>query len=190
MVVDGTDFGIVTTVPTGTPTQDNVFTMSDRSRVCKITTTDAMTVNEMGWYAGSAQEGVNFEIGIYAANGAGGNAGTLLYSDKTNSLTAGEGWQRVTGLSWSLSAATTYFIGIQVDAGTATIKFTNVASTYRYQSITETTLSDPYGTSAYTTSRIFPIYIFEGTTGGYSGKVQGITGPKVNGIEVAKVNGV
>jgi len=113
-LVVGTNCGFVTTAPTSDPggmksTRDYYATSM------KVTTTDAITITEMGWWCDNATEEANFEVGIYSHDGDNNRPLTLLKSDTTNAKGTDLGWKVVTGLDWDLSASTTYWIAFQLD---------------------------------------------------------------------------
>lgn len=88
------------------------------SRVTQhVTPTGTIKIIEMGWYCDNATQESNFEVGIYAADGAvvPGEAGTLLFASQTNAKGTDAGWKVVTGLNWDLNPETNYWLAIQVD---------------------------------------------------------------------------
>jgi len=76
----------------------------------------AAKITEVGWWCNTATEEANFEIGLYAADGAvvPGEAGTLLEVERTNAKGTGTGWKRVT-VDWDIDSDTNYWIGVQLD---------------------------------------------------------------------------
>lgn len=119
VLVLGTNAGFVTEAPVSDPVGGgHGFTVS-RSFVMKDTSPEAenQIITEIGFYIGSDTEEVNFEVGLYAADGAvvPGEAGTLLEVSRTNTKTIGAGWKKVIGLNWAINSSTDYWLGVQID---------------------------------------------------------------------------
>jgi len=113
-LVVGTNVGFVTVAPTSDPTGGLSVTIDNSARTLKDTSPATTSIiNEVGFYTGDTTEEANFEVGLYSDSG--GDATTLLFSDKTNAKGTSSGWIKVTGLNWSISANTTYHIAIQLD---------------------------------------------------------------------------
>ena len=149
-LVLGTNCGFVTVAPTGYPAAGGGTTADGRKMVFKDTSpATAIKVIEMGWRTGDATEVANFEVGLYAADGASGEAGTRLYVDDTNAKGTTSGWKVVTGLDWGISPSTIYWLAVQLD-DTATSTYINRESSggAGYDIATDTTLTDPFGGGA------------------------------------------
>lgn len=152
-VTIGTNAGFVTVAPTADPAGNN-GSMDNGARVTKDTSpATAAKVTEIGWWCDNATEAANFEVGIYAADGAvvPGEAGTLLHVSRTNAKGTTSGWKRVTGLDWAISPNTVYWIGVQLD-NTATLTNNNNALTggQGHDNLSgATTLPDPFGGGAF-----------------------------------------
>lgn len=114
-LVLGTNCGFVTSAPTEDPNGGGTAAADNNSIAQKFTTTDAITITEIGWWCDNATEAANFEVGIYSHNGGTDRPKTLLYSSKTNAKGTGAGWKVDDGLSFDLDASTTYWIAIQCD---------------------------------------------------------------------------
>lgn len=149
-LVLGTNSGFVTTAPTADPTGGVVLTADGQSKVTKHTSpATATSITEIGWWCDTATEAANYQLGLYAADGGvvPGEAGTLLFTtgDQAKGTTAG--WKVVTGLNWTISPSTAYWLGQQLD-GTATTTQIDAESTNgagRDALLTQTALTNPYG---------------------------------------------
>jgi len=128
-VVLGTNSGFCAASPTDDPAGTN-RTVDSYAEVTKDTSPAGNNViTEVGWWCDNATKEANFEVGLYAADGAvvPGEAGTLLYSSIVNAKGLGAGWKKVTGLSWAIDPSTPYWIGVQLD-NTATTTSINYAT--------------------------------------------------------------
>ena len=153
-LVVGTNCGFVTTAPTDDPASES-RTLDYTAVVAGFTSpANAIKVTEIGWYQGTAvTQNANFEVGLYAADGAvvPGEAGTRLYVDNSNAKGTDAGWKRCTGLNWDISPNTMYFIGVQLD-NTSTATYYDYSSTggYGYDDlISVTSLPNPFGGGAF-----------------------------------------
>jgi hypothetical protein len=152
-VAKGTNAGFVSAAPSADPSGGDNWTV-DNAAIAYFDTSPATaaTITEVGWYAAAATQAANFEVGLYAADGATvpGEAGTLLHVSRTNAKGTTEGWKKVTGLSWSISASTDYWIAVQCDnTATATPTDRDADVSTGFDSITgESTLADPFGGGA------------------------------------------
>lgn len=151
VVVIGTNSGFVTTAPTVDPAHLN-FVVDGRALVTLDTSPEtAGKITEMGWWCDTASQESNFEIGLYAADGATvpGEAGTLLYVDTINAKGTTAGWKSV-AVDWEIDPSTDYWLGVQLD-NVATSTNTNYASTngkgYDLKTA-QTTLTNPFGGGA------------------------------------------
>jgi len=113
-LVLGTNCGFVSVVPSGDPEPQYTTTIDDYTKGFYDTTTDAITIKEMGWYCENATEEANFEVGIFSDSGE-NSPGDLLFSETVNAKGTDAGWKRVTGLNWELSATTKYWLAVQLD---------------------------------------------------------------------------
>jgi hypothetical protein len=145
----GTNSGFVTTAPTADPAGTN-FTIDGVAVSTKHTSPEGNNViTEFGWWCDTASEASNYEIGLYAADGATvpGEAGTRLQYSATQAKGTNAGWKVVTGLNWSISASTVYWLAVQLDNVTTTTsanRNTSGGAGYDVRA-TQTTLSDPFG---------------------------------------------
>jgi hypothetical protein len=148
----GVNTGFVSTAPTADPAEAATATVDGRAAVIKHTSPAGTNViTEIGWWCDGATEEANFEVALYAADGATvpGEAGTLLFSDATNAKGTTAGWKVVSGLNWSISASTAYWIGIQVD-DTVTVTKTDRRNNEGNgrDDLAASTLPDPFGGGA------------------------------------------
>ena len=149
-VVLGTNSGFVAIAPTADPTGGAVLTADSQSKVTKHTSpATAGKITEIGWWCDTATEAANYQLGLYAADGTvvPGEAGTLLFNtgDQAKGTTAG--WKVVTGLNWTISPSTDYWLGQQLDNTTTTtqIDAESIGGSGRDALLTQTALTDPYG---------------------------------------------
>jgi len=115
-VVLGTNAGFVTEAPED-PIIGASITLDDRSAVMKDTSpATAGRITEIGWRCDDATEEANYEVGLYAADGAvvPGEAGTLLHVERTNAKGTTDGWKRVT-VDWDIDPNTDYWLAVQLD---------------------------------------------------------------------------
>lgn len=171
-LVLGTNCGFVTVAPTDDPAAGgnvaDAYSMVTRDTA----PAGAIRITEIGWWCDNATEEANFEVGLYAADGAvvPGEAGTRLYVDDTNAKGTTAGWKRVTGLNWTITAGTAYWIAVQLDdTATATIIDVELSGGGGIDYITSsTTLPNPFDGGAFTWSEGgFTIYaVYEKATGG------------------------
>jgi len=113
-IVLGVSSGFVTSTPVDDPGGSSTVLDTSRTMVSGDTTTDAMTIIEMGWWRGdSALEDASFEVGIYEDDN--GVPGDLLYFSSTSSTSSKLTWNVINGLSWPLLASTKYWLAIWVN---------------------------------------------------------------------------
>lgn len=103
----GTNVGLVETAPT-TDLGEDVSGFGN-PMAQRVTTVDAATVIEMGFWLANGTESSILELGIY--DDIAGEPGNLLYST-TTAVSAIPGWLVSTGLNWELEASTTYWLAI------------------------------------------------------------------------------
>jgi len=158
-LVLGTNCGFVTT----SPTTDPLPTVTAARDGFKIVTRDtsqatATTITEVGWFCENASEETNFEVGLYADDGPGGRAATLLFSDTTHAKGTTLGWKTAT-VNWTISSSTTYWIAIQIDATVTDTRLgRSVVSTSGRDEDAGTTLTDPYAGGGFIADEAFAIY--------------------------------
>jgi len=162
-VVLGTSSGFVTTSPTVDPIGGSSPTIDGSSWTTKHTSpSTAVKITEMGWWCNDATEAANFEVGLYAADGAvvPGEAGTRLFVSATNAKGTGAGWKKVTGLNWTISSNTVYWLAVQLDAVvTATTTDRELSGGVGGDVVgAQTTLTDPFNGGAFDSARMMAIY--------------------------------
>lgn len=172
-LVLGTNCGFVTVAPSADPGGTD-FGIDARSAVTKDTSpATAAKITEIGWYCDNATEEANFELGLYAANGATvpGEAGTRLQVAAVNAKGTGVGWKKAT-VDWTISPSTAYWLGAQLD-DTPTATNTNYAASagggYDWRA-GQTALTDPYAGGALAdVDGMIAIYaVWEAASGGSS----------------------
>lgn len=150
-LVLGTNCGFVTVAPVADPDGSSVF-ITNYAVVSKHTSpANANKITEIGWWSDIDCDEANFEVGLYATDGAvvPGEAGTLLYVDRINVKGATAGWKRVT-VDWSISGSTDYWLAVQVDQGnlvSAKIDYTSTGF-YGEDYRNVDSLPDPFGGGA------------------------------------------
>ena len=149
-LVLGTNSGFVTSAPTADP--EGIGSAIDaNARVTKHTSpAGATNITEVGWWRDTGTNTANWEIGLYAADGATvpGEAGTRLYVDNSNSSSSG-GWLTVT-VDWTITENTVYWLGVQMDAhaGSSTIDAAASGGAGIDSLTTQNTLPNPFGGGA------------------------------------------
>ena len=149
-MVLGTNVGFVATAPTTSPA-GTATSYDSTSSVTKHTSpSTAAKVTEVGWWCDNATEEANFEVALYAADGASGVAGTRLFVSATNAKGTTSGWKVVTGLNWTISPSTDYWLGLQLDntATTTNNDWTGSGGAGNDFRTSQTTLNNPYGGGA------------------------------------------
>jgi len=161
-VVLGTNAGFVETAPTSDP-EGAYGNLNYRSTVVDDTSPAGATrITEIGFWADSTGSDVNFEVGLYSADGetVPGEAGTRLYVDTTNALGTTSEWKTVS-VDWEISASTKYWIAIQADYS-ADANSTNTGAITGHNSDAKSSsnsLTDPFGGGAYaSTNSMYAIY--------------------------------
>ena len=147
-LVLGTNCGFVTEAPTGDLSSSSSFSYANnKAYVSKYTSPIGITkITEMGWWCDDAFTDGNFEVGLYAADGAGGIAGTRLYVDDTNAKGADAGWKTVT-VDWEVEEETPYWLGFQFSSssGSTSILFSTSGGEGIDYLSSVTSLSNPFG---------------------------------------------
>lgn len=161
-VVLGTNSGFVTVSPTVDPAGTNTVIDGLILVTQDVSPSTAANITEVGWWCDTASQAANYEVGLYAADGATvpGEAGTLLFSSTTNAKGTTAGWKKVTGLNWAISPSTNYWIAVQLDDVT-TLTNTNFLnnSGSGTDKVTGATLANPLGGGALTDAdAMFTIY--------------------------------
>ena len=150
-IVLGTNAGFVTVAPTNDPGgTTSGFAIADTNVMRDTTPSNAVKITEVGFWLDGASTDANFEMGIYAADGAvvPGEAGTLLHVDRTNSLGTSSGvWLRVTNLDWAIDSDTIYWIGMQTDNDAITSNFAT-SGLAGYDRLNAATLPNPFNGGA------------------------------------------
>lgn len=167
-VVLGTNSGFVSVAPTVDPAGTDTVADSRQHTSNDTSPSTATKVVEMGWWCNDATEESNFEVGLYAADGTDGKAGTLLFSSVTNAKGTGSGWKSAT-VDWSISPSTSYWLAFQLDntATTTNTNFSATGGTGRLSNNPRTTLLSPYsGEIAYNSVGMVCVYaVWEAASG-------------------------
>jgi hypothetical protein len=159
----GTNCGFVSVAPTADPEGGSTVVVDNGAFVVRFTSpADATNITSMGWWCNGASEEANFEVGLYASDGAvvPGEAGTRLQVSATNAKGTDAGWKVVTGLNWTISPSTVYWLAAQVDntaTPTSTDRETIVGESYDILD-SLTTLPDPFGDGTASIDQVRAIY--------------------------------
>lgn len=109
-----TNCGFVTSAPSADPSGSTAIIIDTRSRIIQDTTPAGATqITEIGWWCDNATQAADFDVGIYSDSA--GSADSLIHVSRDNAKGTSSGWKKVTGLEYSISAETTYWIGVQLD---------------------------------------------------------------------------
>lgn len=190
-LVIGTNCGFVTVAPTTDPAGTQL-TFDNLAGACKFTSpAGAATITEMGFYVDGATEEANFEMAVYAADGAvvPGEAGTRLHHSATNAKGTTAGWKTVTGLSWAISGSTDYWLAVQLDnTATATPIDTATSGGAGYDTLFVSALPNPFGGGALADAdgilAVYAVYTVAGSTSGRlvnNRALKRLTGPRLAG---------
>lgn len=155
-VVKGTNCGFVANAPSNDPGgySDNLVT---NSALCLLDTSPATAtkITKVGWWCDSNTADANFEVGLYAADGAGGAAGTLLHVSRTNAKGTVVAWKTAT-VDWTISPNTAYWIAVEWDSA---IQIDFAITTGSYDSYTTGgTLDNTWGGGTFSTGILYALY--------------------------------
>lgn len=162
-LVLGINCGFVTTAPTENPSSSTeLFYVRDRCHaMLNISPSAAIKITEMGWWCNDATEEANFEIGIYA-DGGNNEPELLISKDDINAKGTTSGWKRATGLNFSISPNTNYWITVQLDHTATTTrtrsKFDSSVKNASLYLVPQTTLPNDWGTSDWKSTYLFAVY--------------------------------
>lgn len=162
-LVLGVNSGFVTTAPTVDPSGGNTLVIDEGSLVSRDVPSQDCIVQEIGWWCNNATNNVSFKVGIYASDGSGGSAGTLLFSRGGNAKGNNAGWKIADGLNWMLKGNIPYWIALQLDDTTDSSTTTDEASSgglgEDFLQGSQTNLNNPYGGGAiFDDDAMFSIY--------------------------------
>lgn len=167
-VVLGTNSGFVSTAPTADPNGTDT-TFDNTIQVTRDTSPASATrITEIGWYCNNATEAANYEVGLYAADGAvvPGEAGTLLHVVRTNAKSTDAGWKRVI-VDWTITPSTTYWLAVQLDNTATATASDRSATTGAFDTLSaQTTLVNPLGAGAFFANFSLAIYAVWSSTKG------------------------
>lgn len=194
-VVLGTNAGFVTSAPSADPAGTN-FQADTISLATKDTTVaGSITVTEMGWYCDGATEAADFDVGIYDHDGVDDEPLNRDEVQANNAKGTTAGWKTVTGLNWSLTGSTDYWVAVQVD-DTDTQTNTNLGgdnNRVSWETLT-TSLTNPWGQGAASSEMdgfawaIYALYEAAAPAPPYTSVNIGDTWKTISGSNVMKVN--
>lgn len=166
-LVIGTNSGFCNSQPSGDPDGGGSYAMDTFCVVNGDTSPATATrITEIGWYCNVATEEADFDVALYADDG--GVPGDLLLSSTGHAKGTDAGWKRVTGLTWSISSNTVYWLAVRLNNTTTDTSIDREASGgYGYDRVSATSsLPDPYDGGALTDSNgITAIYALWDTGG-------------------------
>lgn len=148
LLAEGVTCGIVTAQPTGDPGSGAIHLDNNVLYHRIITASDAATLVEIGYFRDAATNNPSKDIdfGLYASD-ATPEPTDLLFSTGAQTDSGGDDtWFGVTGLSWSVSGSTDYWLAaVTADNNTFTQwEATDVANGHVFELATQV-LSDPAG---------------------------------------------
>lgn len=117
-LVVGTNCGFVTSAPTGDPGAATHLATDGFARAALFTSPSGNNVvTEIGFFMFGTNTSLDtdLQMGIYGDAGAGEPEARLYVTSSTTGTTSGV-WIRVSGLSWSISPSTQYWLAVQIDA--------------------------------------------------------------------------
>lgn len=165
-ITKGTNAGFVSAAPSADPDGTGGVI---KVRANKDTSpTGSYKVTEIGWYQSLATcESEAYEMAIYSHDAVNDKPNAAIGSISTGQTTGTTaGWKKYTGLSISLTSATSYWIALGC-AWTGTYPRMDYVTGYagvRYATNAESTLSDPFGTCTGVDETYIAIYaLYEST---------------------------
>jgi hypothetical protein len=168
-LVIGTNTGFVAEAPVADPEGGSVTTIDYYWRATSDTSdATAAHISEVGWWANTATEEANFEVGLYDADE------NLLYVERTNAKGTTAGWKTVS-VDWEIDPSTVYWIAVQLDdtATTTEMDYDANAWSSRRSASGQTTLPDPLeGTPSTSYYAIYAVW----DTGGAAGNCTYVSG--------------
>ena len=168
-VVEGTSAGFVITTPSSDPEGSGVTFDGDARAVKSVAPAGATSIVEVGWWCGDDTEESNFEIGLYDHDSGDDEPNNRLFVDTSNAKGTTTGWKSV-AVDWAISAGTTYWIAVQLDAtdtGTPTDYAVGIGRGSKETG--SATLADPWAAVNSETENLIAIYAKyqSGTNVGY-----------------------
>lgn len=131
-LASGTNCGFVSSAPSSDPGGSTTGPISGYQVGFKSTCpgSGTQTVSEIGWWQGSTTNNhAHYGVGIYTDNGSLTAPGSVVGSISTGEITANTAeWNKVTGLSISVTGGTVYWITVGADGTGNTIDVTDNAS--------------------------------------------------------------
>ena len=146
-IVTGTNAGLVESTPSTDP-EGSGQNVSGISSALKFTTTDAITITEIGWYQSDAGvSATNYQMALYTHDAANDlPEDKIADSDTSGSVAASTAAWYGDAISVGLSASTVYWVVVHVDGGGADADQATSGGT-RFLRHIEASLSDPFTNS-------------------------------------------
>lgn len=165
-IVRGTNCGFVTASPSADPGGSTVG-LQFRARALKDTAPAGYNlITELGWWCDSATPAADYELGLYDHNAGDDNPENLIEKTAATAKGTDAGWKKVTDLAIPITAGTTYWIAVQLDATTPDtyIDYTGDAGAKMDSLTAVSTLPDPWGASAASSGSLLTVYAVVGNT--------------------------
>jgi hypothetical protein len=114
-LVRHTNCGFVLTAPTSDPAETALSCDTIARALKDVSPALAVKITEVGWWCDNATEEANFEVGLYSNDGTNNKPLDRLFVSATNAKGTTAGWKVKTGLDWTITGSTTYWIAVQLD---------------------------------------------------------------------------
>ena len=112
----GTNCGFVTTAPTSNPSVGNELTCDTKAISFRdVAPVGVVKITEMGWYVNNATEAANTQVGLYSHDSGPDDPNVRLFTSGDFAKGTSAGWKVKTGLNWTITAGTTYWLAMQLD---------------------------------------------------------------------------
>jgi hypothetical protein len=166
-LTEGTNCGFVLAAPVADPGGASTGTADTYGFAGEFAApVDATAITEIGWYCDNATEEADYEVGLYAADGAGGIPGTRLAVAGPVAKGTDAGWKKI-AIACAVTGSTTYWIAAQCDnTATATKVDYDSKAGEKEEYISATALPNPWGASSAAANRLLAIYAVYTTAAG------------------------
>lgn len=164
----GTNCGFVSPAPVADPEATGLNLSGTAIALKVVAPYGATAVTEIGWWCDNATDERDFEVGLYTHDPGADEPEALIGKSAATAKGTTAGWKKVSGLSIPVVAGTTYWLAVQLDgsAEVAQIDYTPTVGQRQAKITSQTTLIDPWGTSASLTENLNGIYCLFTMTGG------------------------
>jgi len=166
-IIKGTNAGFVTAAPSGDPAASATVLENIAWGLKDTCPADVDIITQVGWYCSLDSGEVDYEVGLYSHDSGNNEPDALLSSSTGHTKANGAtGWQIVSGLSWSVTPGTIYWIGLQVDniLGSTATDYANGQTKYA-RKLAASSLPDPFNAFD-TADKILSVYALVELSGG------------------------